>query len=320
MSEHLDTIEQAANDGAALVNKIQRYIRQEKQASFVSLELKSLIEDCITLTKPYWYNEPRRQGVSIDLRLESSELPAVLGSAAELRDVFVNLILNAVQALPSGGEISIVADSDKDFVQIRLTDTGTGMPPEVLSRIFEPLFTTKGGRGTGMGLSVAFGVLQEHDGSIEATSEVGQGTTFTLLLPVSGNSSSSKPDQLIEQLGSPVSVLVVDDENMVRTVIERLLTLRGHNVASVSSAREALSALETGTFDVVLSDQGMPEMSGRELARKIRSLYPSLPVVLLTGDTDLNVDPQDIARVVPKPFQADDLEQAIRSVTQKNAA
>ena len=314
LKEHFLTIEKAANDGAALVNKIQRYIRQEKQASFEVLDLTSLIQDCVILTKPYWYNEPRRQGIAIDLTFESVELPPILGSAAELRDVFVNLILNAVQALPESGKITITSHSSEKDVMVVVADTGTGMSQAVRERVFEPLFTTKGGRGTGMGLAVVFGVMQEHEGSIEVESELSSGTTFTLSFPINSVVTSEPVDTLTNGNRDPVSVLVVDDEDMVRRVIDRLLTLRGHTVSSVASAHDALDELESGAFDVVISDQGMPEMSGRELARKIRVLYPTLPVILLTGDTDLNVDPQDIARVVSKPFQADDLEDAIRAV------
>ncbi|TDI70271.1 MAG: response regulator [Bacteroidetes bacterium] len=314
LNEHILTIEKAANDGAALVDKIQRYIRQEKQASFEILDLTSLIQDCVILTKPYWYNEPRRQGISIELSFESGELPPILGSASELRDVFVNLILNAVQALPESGKINISTSHTEDDVVVLVEDSGTGMSQAVRERIFEPLFTTKGGRGSGMGLAVVFGVMQEHEGSIEVKSKLSFGTTFTLSFPI--HTGTTRHDVAPEKHVSndPVSVLVVDDEDMVRNVIEKLLKLRGHSVSSVSSALEALIELETHSFDVVISDQGMPEMSGRELARKIRVLYPDLPVILLTGDTDLNVDSNDIASVVPKPFQASDLEEAIRAV------
>jgi len=314
LAEHLDTIERAAGDGSALVNKIQRYIRQETQASFEAIDLTGLIQDCVTLTKPYWYNEPRRQGIAIDLQYSPVELPLILGSPSELRDVFVNLILNAVQALPQGGGIRIDCAREGKTVRITVSDDGVGMSEHVRERIFEPLFTTKGGRGSGMGLTVASGVVHEHDGTIHVQSELGRGTTFTLTFPASSTRASTAPVLDGERAGRPASVLVVDDEEMVRSVIDRLLTLRGHTVCAVGSALKALDELAKRPFDVVISDQGMPEMSGRELAHKIRGLYPELPVILLTGDTDLTVDPADIAGVVTKPFQLSDLEGAIQRV------
>ena len=313
--EHLNTIEQAATDGASLVKKIQRYIRKEKQESFEPLDITGLVQDCVILTKPYWYNEPRRQGILIELEITPIELPPVQGSAAELRDVFVNLILNAVQALPEGGKISIDTEHVQSDIVIRVRDSGIGMTPAVRARIFEPLFTTKGGRGSGMGLAVAFGVIQEHEGSIDVESELGIGTTFTLALPIAAKRAQVlEPSQELKE-SKPVSVLVVDDEKMVRTVIDRLLSLRGHTVLSVESAHVALEKLEAGSFDVVITDQGMPGMSGRELAHKIHDRHAGVPVILLTGDTDLGVDANEIMRVVCKPFQSDDLEAAIQAVT-----
>ena len=312
--EHIQTIEQAANDGAALINKIQRYIRQEKQTAFEMLDLKGLIEDCVVLTKPYWYNEPRCQGISIDLDYKSDKIDPILGSAAGLRDVFVNLILNAVQAMPKGGHITIRSAQSESRIRVQVTDTGTGMTDSVRNRIFEPLFTTKGERGTGMGLSVVFGAIREHGGTIDVASEPGLGTTFTLTFPTADAPETEAVSDVSLPEDRKVRVLVVDDEDMVLRVVDRLLTLRGHTVISVSSAIAALNELEHREFDIIISDQGMPEMSGRELAHKVRGRYPSLPVVLLTGDTDLEVNENEIARVISKPFKVGDLDLAIRDL------
>lgn len=315
LSEHLQTIEQAANDGAALINKIQRYIRQEKQAAFELIDLTGLIQDCMVLTRPYWYNEPRRLGIAINLEFRSTETPPILGSATELRDVFVNLLLNAVQAMPDGGQITITPLIEEDMVRIRFSDSGTGMTEAVRTRIFEPLFTTKGDQGTGMGLSVVFGVMHEHEGTIEVESKLGKGTTFTLSFPVAG--STVDPTAVIDVSGTDhvVRVLVVDDEEMVLKVVDRLLTLKGHAVRSVMSGVDAMNVLEEETYDIIITDQGMPEMSGRDLARKVRSQFSDLPIILLTGDTDLKVDKNDISRVITKPFQINDLDAAIRELT-----
>jgi two-component system, cell cycle sensor histidine kinase and response regulator CckA len=315
VDEHLQTIEQAANDGAALVKKIQRYIRQEQQDSFEVLDLSSLIQDCIILTRPYWYNEPRRQGIAIDLEYDSSPLPPMMGSAAELRDVFVNLILNAVQAMPDGGTIAISTSAVERGIQIKFSDTGTGMSPEVSERIFEPLFTTKGQTGSGMGLSVASGVIREHEGNIEVSSALGKGSVFTISLPLSGKIKVTLRKTEQSRPIDPARVLVVDDEEMVLKVVRQLLSLRGHHVGCASSGAEALKMLAGETYDLVISDQGMPDMGGRELASIIKAEYPSIPVALLTGDTDLQFDPDHVAAVVTKPFKADDLEDLIVRLT-----
>ncbi|MDX1429447.1 MAG: HAMP domain-containing sensor histidine kinase, partial [Rhodothermales bacterium] len=148
-AEHLSTIEQASLDGASLVRKIQQYIRQERQRDFEPVDLRRIIEDSVALTKPYWYNEPRTQGIQIDVRMSFSAVPNIMGAPSELRDVFVNLILNAVQAMPQGGTITVTAaTAEGDRAVVIVEDNGTGMTDRVRARIFEPLFTTKGKRGT----------------------------------------------------------------------------------------------------------------------------------------------------------------------------
>lgn len=235
---HLKTIEQAATDGADLIGRIQRYIRQEARSSFEPVDLVALVEDCVTFTRPYWYNEPRRQGIHIEVEHISEEIPLIDGSRAELRDVFVNLILNSVHAMPKGGRIQLRTRYADNEIVIDVQDNGEGMPEVVRNRVFEPLFSTKGEQGNGMGLAVAAGTMREHFGSISVASVDGEGTTFTLRFPVSTND----PIQPIAPLDQEVlqattkgrTMLVVDDEDMVRNVICRLLGVRGHSATGVS--------------------------------------------------------------------------------------
>jgi len=313
---HISTIEKAAEDGAELISKVQRYIRQEAQSSYEQLDLAPLVAECVSFTRPYWYNEPRRQGINIEVVQVFDDLPPIEGSRSELRDVFVNMILNAVHALPEGGIIRITGNSKENEVSIRMSDTGTGMSDEVQKRIFEPLFSTKAEHGTGMGLSVVAGTMREHQGSVSVESSLGVGTTFTLCFPLSSaaaEESDESPEAPIQK--SSLRLLVVDDEEMVRNVVSRLLTLRGHTVQAVSSGNEAIGSFEKGNYDLILTDQGMPEMTGRELAHHIRKLDKSIPILLLTGDTDIEVDSTEIDHVLTKPFKIDAIERVISSLT-----
>ncbi|PSQ93094.1 MAG: DUF3467 domain-containing protein, partial [Bacteroidetes bacterium SW_4_67_19] len=243
----LDTIEEVAVDGATLVEKIQRYSRREGQSSFETLDLVDLIEGCLTLTRPYWYNEPRRQGITIELERDLRDVPPMRGAATELREVFVNLILNAVQAMPGGGRLRLrTGHDDERGVYAVVEDTGAGMSADVREHIFEPMFTTKGGRGSGMGLAVSYGIVQEHDGEIRVDSAPGEGTRFTLCFPPADEDDVGTSDDTGDSAPTarPARVLVVDDEKRVRTVLRKLLHLKGHAVEQATSGAEALALVE----------------------------------------------------------------------------
>ena len=314
----LSTIEQAAEDGAALIDKLQRYIRRDTQAHFEPLDVATLLEDSLTLTQPYWYNEPRRQGIEINVVQELEPVPAVQGAATELREVFVNMILNAVQAMPDGGELHVASyTNDRGNVCVDITDTGIGMDKETKRHIFEPLFTTKGEQGTGMGLAASYGIVQEHEGRIHVDTEPGEGTTFTLAFPSSGRQTvPKKKTTKSETHAETARVLVVDDEEMVRSIVTQLLSLKGHNVHRASSGSEALGMIKDNTYDIVFTDFGMPEMTGAELAKILHEKHPALPVVLLTGYTETDKAVGEVEAVLSKPFKLDELQSTIQRFVQ----
>lgn len=312
VDEHITSIERAAGDGASLVARIQRYIRQEQQASYTAVDVAALIRECISLTRPYWYNEPRRQGIEIRVDASLNAVPPLLGSPAELRDVLVNLILNAVQAMPDGGGVRFETWSEGERTGFRVGDDGIGMTDEVLEHIFEPLFTTKGDRGNGMGLAVTYGIVQEHGGTISVNSKPGTGTTFTLAFPAAPDTESR--DDFAGPIPSDRTfrILVVDDETMVRSVLRRLLALRGHDVSEAASGAEGLDIMAKNEFDLVITDQGMPGMSGREFAAELDRRGRRPPVILLSGDTHTGTADDIIGAVLSKPFRIEEIEHTIR--------
>jgi CheY-like chemotaxis protein len=317
--DHLRTIEQAALDGAALIRKIQQYIRQEKQTHFTPLDVATLIQDCIVFSRPYWYNEPRRLGISISVKEDFREVPPVMGSATELREVFLNLILNAVQAMPKGGSLTFKTELTDAGVRVTVADTGLGMSDNVRQHIFEPLYTTKGDRGTGMGLAVSYGIIQEHEGTIRVETGLGVGSTFVMVFPPAEEASPERNFVPEKKPGRSARILVVDDERMVRTILVKLLSLKGHDVEQAASGSEALSIIESQEFDVVFTDLGMPEMNGRQLARALRRKCPELPIVLLTGDTNVGEPGEDVDVVLAKPFKIDQLEATIQDLIREES-
>ncbi len=322
---HLRALDGAAADGAALVRKIQQYIRHEAAERNEPVELHTLAEEVLMLTRPYWHNEPRRRGIAITVERDLAEVPPLLGTPAEIREVVVNLVLNAVQAMPTGGTLSLrTAAPDARSVCVEVADTGVGMEARVQRRIFEPLYTTKGTSGTGMGLTVSQGIVQEHGGRIEIESAPGHGSRFRLVFPLAPDAPAPEAAPfaapVAEARAAGVRVLVVDDEPMVRTVTTKLLRMRGHDVTAVDGGLAALELLGTPDaqadahppFDIVVTDLSMPGMSGRELATAVRARFPALSVVLLTGDTDADTDGHDVDAVVKKPYPLDLLDDTVR--------
>lgn len=313
----LRTLEQAAGDGAALVRKIQQYIRHEKQEHFEHVELHHLADEVLTLTRPYWYNEPRRQGISIMVEPDLEPVPAISGFANELREVVVNLILNAIQAMPAGGTLRVrTRPGEGGGAILEVEDTGVGMSERVKSRIFEPLYTTKGDAGTGMGLTVSYGIVQQHNGEIEVDTHPGRGTCFRLVFPPAESAQTlpdaEEPSTAGEQ--RTAHILVVDDEPMVLAITAKLLRLKGHKVTEAESGSDALDRFDEGGCDLVITDLSMPEMSGRELAHHLRKRNRHLPILLLTGDTDASDGSEMVNAVVRKPFKLDELEAVIQRV------
>ncbi len=319
LREHVDTIERAALDGAEIVGRIQRFVRQEKEVEFKPLDLRELLNESITLTRPYWFNEPRRRGIQIELYTQLNTVPPIKGSGSELREVFVNLVLNAVQAMPRGGRLRLVCDHDtlRSEVYVGVQDSGTGMKPEVQARIFEPMFTTKGEQGTGMGLAVAYGIIQAHEGRIEVTSELGKGTIFQISFPLATTKEAERPTESVATTRSAARVLVVDDEPMVSNVLSKLLRRRGHDVTVVDNGRAALAEEARAPYDAVITDLGMPEMNGRTLAEKLRLRRPELPIILLSGDTEPGAVDNVVTAILSKPFRIEEVDATLQRVLGK---
>ena len=308
----LQTIRKAALDGALMTKSIKSYIRNEKTSTFELLDLPALINDCVSFTRPYWYNEPRRKGIEIDLFTKFEQLPPIMGSVVELKEVFINLITNAVQAMPRGGKLYITgALNQHEDIVIEVTDTGNGMSEKIKQRIFEPMFTTKGKMGTGMGLSICQSVVHNHDATIEVESELGQGTTFKLSFSPSDVERNSTKASATQNKSVAANILAVDDEPGVRNILANLLKTKGHTVSVASSGYEALDQLKTKDIDIVFTDHGMPEMNGHQLAQAIKQTKPDLPIVLVTGDTEFEYQMEEINAIIGKPFFLEDLQRVI---------
>ncbi|MGH9959368.1 MAG: ATP-binding protein, partial [Pyrinomonadaceae bacterium] len=291
MAAGLDLIIKSADDGAQIIRRIQDFARQRPSREFEALSVAELLKDACEMTRPRW--ESRPSSCTINFALFANSSAFVLGDAVELREVLVNMIYNAVDAMPQGGEIRLSAQETNGRVVLCVADTGTGMRPEVKTRLFDPFFSTKGKAGTGMGLAVSFGIIRRHDGSIEFESEPGRGTTFRISLPMAINVQKKRAESdAREQLGSnsegAVRVLVVDDEEVIREVLTEALETEGCEVVAAESGEAALKYFDTneGRFDAVFTDIGMPDMNGWELVTAIRKRSEKIPVAIISGWAD----------------------------------
>jgi CheY-like chemotaxis protein len=242
------------------------------------------------------------------------------------------MIYNAVDAMPSGGEVRVAIQENRDRVVVCITDTGTGMTPEVKQRLFDPFFTTKGKAGTGMGLAVSFGIIRRHEGSIEVDSEPGRGTTFKISLPKvtpagateAANTSTTLPTTTTAE--DKVRVMVVDDETHVREVLIEALEAEGCEVVSAESGEIALALYDQydGQFDALFTDIGMPSMNGWELVTEIRSRSENMPIAIISGWADaISVQTRNAVKadwVVAKPFDIDRISKIAQEIAQRRLA
>lgn len=315
---NLEIIQTAAEDAAATVRRIQTFARKSPAKEFEMLDVASLLNDAIEITRTRWENEARLRGLHYQVLLQADSGQHALGSASELREVFVNLIVNAVDAMPRGGKLAIGCLREGPRLRLRFADSGTGMPEEVRQRIFDPFFTTKGVQGTGLGLSVSHSIIERHDGSISVTSELGGGTVFTIDLPGATVLSETTETPAEDGEVPALSILVIDDEPSVRETLAEMLEVMGHRVLLADCGQNALQLLAGNTCDLVFTDLAMPEMDGWETSREIRKRWPDMRVVLVTGYGTGTVPPAGedglVNGIIGKPFDFSQISQTITSI------
>ena len=318
---NLDIIQTAAEDAAATVRRIQTFARKSAVKEFELVDVASLLNDAIEITRTRWQNEARVRGLEYDVRLNTDEGQFTYGSASELREVFVNMIVNAVDAMPRGGKLLITCRRKDERLELHFADNGMGMPDDVQQKIFEPFFSTKGAHGTGLGLSVSYSIIERHSGSISVVSEPGAGTNFTIDLPAVVAETST--DDVSTELNDAPSlkILVIDDEAPVRETLAEMLIAVNHNVELAGSGMEAVEKLRTGSFDFVFTDLAMPEMDGWETARLIRKDWPDLKIVLVTGYGPNTTPPEGeedlVDAIIGKPFDFTQVGSTLNTLTRE---
>jgi PAS domain S-box-containing protein len=311
LSHALNVINQGAADSVGTVRRLQEYSRPARVKGPESVQLREIVEQLLALTRPQWDNEAARRGVRFEIDLRVDPAPSILAVASEIREALLNILENALAAMPGGGRLTIQIRGEEGRALVAVSDTGTGMSPEVQRLAFEPFFTTRGSSGgTGLGLSLAQEIVHRYGGAIALSSREGIGTTFTLSFPAV-ETEAARSAVFLPVL-EPLRILAVEDEPEVLDLVRAMLTHAGHMVVGAASGREALALFGKDGVDLVITDLGMSGMTGLALAEQLKAQRP-VPIVLMTGwaeDLDDSTT-SGVDVVLAKPFTREKLFEAI---------
>jgi len=338
--DYLVTIQRAIEDVAETVARMREFYRpREPQLQLARVGVNDLAKQVIDLTRARWSDMPQQRGVVIELKTDfAADLPGIMGAETEIRDALTNLIFNAVDAMPEGGVLSLrtkVIESPRGdgesarHVCVEVQDTGTGMDEETRRRCLEPFFTTKGERGTGLGLAMVYGMVQRHSAELEIDSAAGQGTTMRFVFPVSVPVFAAT-ERLAASLTQArrLRILVVDDDPLLIKSLGDTLESDGHAVTLADGGQAGIDAFLAAEkrgepFAVVITDLGMPYVDGRKVAATIRAAAPLTPILLLTGWGQRLVAEDDVpphvSRVLNKPPRLHELRSALAEFTTSEA-
>jgi PAS domain S-box-containing protein len=318
---YVERILTSARDAIHIVARMQAFYRAHREPSERAfIDINELLQQVIDLTSNRWKDDAERRGIVIKLVTEFKEVSQIEGVAPELRQAFINILLNAIDAMPDGGTLTVSTWQDNAQVCIAISDTGVGMSERIRSQIFKPFFTTKG-RGTGLGLSITNRIVKEHGGMISVESEPGKGSTFIVRLPVGEQAIEEEPAR--QDIGGPESgyalrILLVDDDLGSLRVLKEMLRILGHDVVTARDGIEGMEKFRQMLFDLVITDLGIPGMNGFQVAEAIHAVASQKPVILLTGWGDVFNEEQlqhaGISDVLRKPTTLKTLQESISKV------
>jgi len=321
-------IEQVALEGAWVVRRFQDFSRTRPARPFQPLDLNQVVEEIAAAARSRWTQQLAARGITGEVRAELGPVPLVPGDMAELRQVLTAITLNALDAMPEGGNLTFRTGTEGTRVYCQIADTGVGMDEQVRLHIFDPFFTTKREKGKGFGLSGAYAIVDRHGGEMAVESAPGKGTLFTVWLPTGAEKPvaipetprpatvAATPEAPAPAKAAPgAKILVVDDSEEVREVLRELLSRHGYTVVTAPDGESGLVELDTRTFDMAMVDLGLPGISGLEVARRLKERWPTTPVALMTGYGDrLGADDaqtKGIDFVLAKPFSLDQLRSVV---------
>ena len=321
----LKDIHEAARHASDMIRRLSNFYRPAEENERMPVNIRDIAEEVVSITRPRWREEKGSQNIPIRVETKFRSSPVLCCNETQIREALTNLVLNAVDALPAGGVISIDGHVEDKWFVLSITDNGTGMPLEVQQRCFEPFFSTKGKDGTGIGLAMVYGIVRGHDGTIEVDSRENEGTTFTLRLPTDiapAPRATTSADHAQEQ--ENLHILIVDDEPWSRNFMTRHLRHRGHRVVATGNGEDGLEKFQQEKFDVVITDRAMPDMSGDSVAKRMKAICPNIPIVMVTGFGEImkatREMPSGVDIVLGKPITRTELNEALARVVGRGSA
>ena len=319
--KRLTTIKRAIEDVAHTVARLREFYRRDEGPNAPGpVDLNEALTQVVELTKVRWHDMPQQHGIVIDLKVETKAgIPSVLGIASEIREALINLVFNAIDAMPDGGILTLRTYDGEQGIAVEVADSGTGMDEDTRRRCLEPFFTTKGERGTGIGLAMVYGIVQRHSAEIVIDSIVGKGTSMRLVFPHPRSIPRQAP---VTPLAAPVRnlrILVIDDDPRLLETLVEFLEAEGHEVTKAEHGQAGVDAFNAAlasdrAHELVITDLGMPHLDGRMVAKSVKSIAPATPVILLTGWGQRLVGdtvPPEVDRILDKPPVLKLLRQAI---------
>ena len=321
LKKPFSTMKMAVDDGALISRKMLKFTKTDNDAEgFVSFDIRDLIMQSIDFTSPRWKNEAQTNGIDYQINMDGMKtVSSIMCNSSELREVFINIINNALDAMPDGGTLSFSTWSNENTVFVCISDTGDGMSEETKRNIFDPFYTTKMAAGTGLGMSLSYGIITRHGGNIEVESEEGKGTKFTLQFPTTNESASLITDHEQEQELSErnLHILVVDDEDALCVVLDQFFSRCGNTVKTVNNGSDAINIVKSEDFDLVLCDLAMPDISGYDVVEALNKLEKRPKIGIITGcGKKLNSmeESMEVDFIARKPFNFSELTKQINDL------
>lgn len=317
IKRHVEHIEMIALQAGETVKRLQDFTRQGHRSDLQTVDLNAVIADAMEVTRHRWETQAQERGIFYTIDTELGEGTTVSAIHSEMVDAVANMVLNALDAMPSGGPLHLSTTRRDGSCYLVIRDEGIGMTPEQTANVFSPFYTTKGDEGTGLGLAVVYGIVKRHNGEVHVESTPGQGSRFTISLPFAQTEQVQPPttDEVVDQ--GHRRVLLCDDDTTILDVIGEALRDVGHDVRTCDAGAQAIVAMEDGQFDVLITDLGMPGVNGWDVARRARQLDPPLPVIVISGwgasITQEQLDGAGVSMILPKPFRLEQIRQAISS-------